>query len=418
MGTMSDLVLSDVRIWPREAGGEAVDVVIRDGRISGLRPHVLGALSEPFDAALEVFDGTGGVVVPAFADAHAHLDSTRLGLPFRPHTAAPGLSGLIENDRVNWRAAGASVAERATMTLAATIAAGTTLVRSHAQVDRDAGLERLEGVLAARDAHADRCRVQVVAFPQSGILRDRGTAELLDAALTSGADLVGGIDPCAFDRDPVRHLDAVFGLAERRQVGVDLHLHEAGELGAFTIELIAERTAAVSMRGRVTISHAFALSTVDAARQAALVELLAANDIAVTTVAPGNREPLPLAQLRAAGVRVGLGQDGIRDYWSPYGNGDMLDRAWQLAFRSGLRDDTLIEGCVDLASRGGHACIDGHPWPSAGVPDDPVSGLAVGAPAELIVVPADTVTSAVMDRPSDRIVVHAGRVVARGGALV
>ena len=122
------------------------------------------------------------------------------------------------------------------------------------------------------------------------------------------------------------HLDVVFGLAERHGVGVDIHLHEAGELGAFTIELIAERTAALGMQGRVTISHAFALVSVDADRHAALVELLAEHDIAVTTVAPGNREPLPLEALRAAGVRLGLGQDGIRDYWSPYGNGDMLER--------------------------------------------------------------------------------------------
>jgi len=134
----------------------------------------------------------------------------------------------------------------------------------------------------------------------------RAPTRSFDAAIREGADLVGGIDPCAFDRDPVRHLDAVFGLAERHQVGVDLHLHESGELGAFTVELIAERVAALGMHGRVTVSHAFVLSSVDAARQEALIELLSEFDIAVTTVAPGTREPLPLAALQAAGVRVGL----------------------------------------------------------------------------------------------------------------
>ena len=93
--------------------------------------------------------------------------------------------------------------------------------------------------------------------------------------MRAGADLVGGLDPCAFDRDPVAHLDVVFGIAERHGVGVDIHLHETGELGAFTFELIAERTAALGMQGLVTISHAFALGTVDASRQAALIELLA-----------------------------------------------------------------------------------------------------------------------------------------------
>jgi cytosine/adenosine deaminase-related metal-dependent hydrolase len=267
-------------------------------------------------------------------------------------------------------------------------------------------------------AHADRCRVEVVAFPQSGIVRDPGTADLLGAAIAAGANLIGGIDPCGLDRDPVEHLDIVFALAERHQVGIDIHLHEASDLGAFSFELIAERTAALSMQGKVTVSHAFALSSVPAARQQQLIELLAINDIALTTVAPGNTEPLPLQALRAAGVRVGLGQDGIRDYWSPYGNGDMLERAWQLAFRAGVRKDELIEQCADVASRGGRSVVEGGTWSTANVVDDSISGLAVGAPADLVVVPADTVTAAVMDHPQQRLVIHDGRVVARDGQLV
>ncbi len=404
---MGDLLLRNVRPWPREPGLDTIDVVISDGRIA----------SGPAPAGVPVADGRGGVLLPAFADVHAHLDSTRLGLPFRPHTAEPGLAGLILNDRRNWREAGGSVEERATRTLGATIVSGATAVRSHAQVDSDCGLERLEGVLAAREAHAERADVQVVAFPQSGILRDPGTADLLDAAVRAGADLVGGLDPCAFDRDPVGHLDVVFGIAHRHGVGVDIHLHETGELGAFTIELIAERTVALGMQGSVTISHAFALGSVDASRQAALIELLATADIALTTVAPGNREPLPLEALRAGGVRVGLGQDGIRDYWSPYGNGDILERTWQLAFRNGFRHDDLVEMCVDVVSRGGRAIIGATGWSSEAIMDDTVTGLAPGAPADLVVVAADTVTAAVMDHPPRTLVIRGGDVIARDGRL-
>ena len=259
--------------------------------------------------------------------------------------------------------------------------------------------------------------MQVIAFPQSGIVRDRGTADLLDAAVRSGADIVGGLDPCAYDRDPVAHLDVVFGIAERHGVGVDIHLHEIGELGAFTFELIAERTAALGMQGLVTISHAFALGSVDASRQAALIELLASEDIALATVAPGNREPLPLLALRDAGVRVGLGQDGIRDYWSPYGNGDMLERSWQLAFRNGFRGDDLVELCVDVASRGGRAIVDASPWSRAAITDDDLTGLAPGARADLVVVAADTVCAAVMDHPPRTLVIRGGEVIARDGEL-
>jgi len=405
--SVGDLLLRDVRPWPREPGPDLVDVVIRGGRIT----------SDPAPVDVPVADGQGGVLLPAFADVHAHLDSTRLGLPFRPHTAGPGLEGLIRNDRENWRSAGGSVQERAIRALGATIASGATAVRSHAQVDTDSGLERLEAVLAAREAHAARADVQVVAFPQSGIHRDPGTAELLDAGVRAGADLVGGLDPCAFDRDPVAPLDVVFGIAERHGVGVDIHLHEVGELGAFTVELIAERTRALGMQRAVTISHAFALGTVDAGRQAALIELLATAQIALTTVAPGNREPLPLEALRAGGVRVGLGQDGIRDFWSPYGNGDMLERAWQLALRNGFRHDDLVELCVDTASRGGRAILGAATWSPAAITADTVSGLAPGAPADLVVVAADTVTASVMDHPPRTLVIRGGEVIARDGQL-
>ncbi|MFP5334431.1 MAG: N-isopropylammelide isopropylaminohydrolase, partial [Actinomycetes bacterium] len=224
----ADLLLRDVRPWPREPGGDAVDVLVSGGIVAALGRGLAAPEGTP------EADGRGGVLLPALADVHAHLDSTRLGLPFRPHTAAPGLAGLVENDRASWRSAEKPVRERATYTLGRTIASGATRVRSHAQVDSDSGLERLEGVLAAREAHRDRAHVEVVAFPQAGILRDAGTADLLEQALLSGADLVGGLDPCAFDRDPVRHLDVVFGVAERHGRGVDIHLHEPGELGAFT----------------------------------------------------------------------------------------------------------------------------------------------------------------------------------------
>ncbi|WP_344871357.1 amidohydrolase [Allokutzneria multivorans] len=395
-----DLLIRSVRPWPHTAGGPETDVLCQGGSIAAIQPGI------PAPDGVAVVDGRGGVLLPAFADAHAHLDSTRLGLPFREHTAGPGLAGLIDNDRAHWRSAEKSVAERATHTLGRTIAAGATLVRSHAQVDTDSGLERLEGVLAAKEAHSARAAVQVVAFPQCGILRDPGTQDLLDQALRAGADIVGGIDPAGYDRDPVRHLDIVFGLAERHQRGVDVHLHDAGELGAFEIELICERTAALGMAGRVTISHAFALSTVDSDRQVALIDLLASNDVAVTTVAGGRANPLPLRRLRRAGVRIGLGQDGIRDYWSPYGNADMLDRAWQLAYRNGFRADDEIEMCVDIASRGGaHALgVDRH-------------RMIEGDSADLVVVPGDSVAAAVMDRGVRTLVVRAGVLVAANGEL-
>jgi cytosine deaminase len=124
----------------------------------------------------------------------------------------------------------------------------------------------------------------------------------------------------------------------------------------------------------------------------------------MATITPAGA-PLPLQQLAAAGVRVGLGR-----------NADMLDRSWQLAFTSKFRADELIEHCVAVATIGGSSVIDPHALRLASVADRP--GLAAGDPAELVLVEGDTVAAAVMDRLPGRTVIHSGRVVADGLQLV
>jgi len=399
-------LLHDVRPW----GGEARDVLVDATGILAITPVGAGE-----SAGAAVVDGRGGVLVPSFSDVHVHLDSTRLGLPFRPRTGEEGRWGRIMNDRAHWRSAEASVAERATSTLATMIAKGATRVRSHAQVDADSGLEKFEGVLAAREAHRERSDVEIVVFPQVGVFVEPGVVELLDEALSLGGDLLGGIDPCEIDRDPVRHLDAVFALAEKHGVGLDIHLHERGALGLFSMDLIAERIEALGLQGRVSISHAFALASPDRG-VAAAIERLASLDVALTTIAPGHGAELPLLDLLAAGVRVGLGMDGQRDYWSPWGTGDMLERTFLLAHGQGFDDDVDIEHALTVATWGGATVIDPSLRRLGGVADRP--GLAVGDPSELVVLRGDTPTAAVMDRDPARLVVHRGAVVASGGALV
>ena len=89
-------------------------------------------------------------------------------------------------------------------------------------------LKNLHTILAVRERFRDLVSIQIVAFPQSGVIRSPGTAELLDAAIAEGADLVGGLDPLGIDRDLDGHLDAIFGVASKRGVGIDIHLHDGG----------------------------------------------------------------------------------------------------------------------------------------------------------------------------------------------
>lgn len=404
---MATSVIINARPW----GGAPTDFKLVDGRIFEIRPHNPDA-----SPTSTVIPGRGRLLLPAFTDAHVHLDSNRLGLPFRPHTGQPGIWNMVLNDRENARHAERSVDERANHALELAITRGATRIRSYAQIDADCGLERFEAVLKAREANAGRCSVQIIAFPQAGFLRESGAAELVEQALQAGADVVGGIDPCMLDRDPVRHLDILFGLAEKYQVPIDVHLHEPGELGVWSTDLILERARALGMRGKVCLSHGYGLGGVSEATTGRLIEGFAELDVAMTTVAPSLSSMLPLERLTDAGVRVGLGQDGQRDYWSPYGNADMLDRTWQLAFTNNYRADELIEACVAVATVGGAAVIDPAVPRLTSMSDRP--GLTVGDPADFLLLAGETVTSAVMDRSTDRTVVHQGRVVADGLSLV
>lgn len=402
-----------VRPW-----GQALsDVHITDGKITGVEPHDPERPAATGTAGgAAVVEGRGRLLVPSFSDVHVHLDSTRIGLPFREHTGGPGVWTMMMNDRQNWRNAEVPLQERVNNTLGRMIARGTTRVRSYAQVDVDCRLERFDAVLAAKEQFRDQADVEIIAFPQAGLLLEEGTVALMEEALKAGANVMGGIDPCSLDRDPARHLDIVFGLAEKYQVPIDIHLHEPGELGVFSTDLVLERTRALGMQGKVTMSHAYQLGSVNEATTRRLIAEFAELDVSLASVAPSVSGQLPIPMLTEAGVRLGLGEDGQRDYWSPYGNTDMLDRTWQLAFTHGFRRDELIEHCLAIATVGGASVLDPSATRLKGTAHRP--GVEAGDPAELLLLDGETVASAVMDRGTDRTVIHRGNVVADGLRLL
>lgn len=126
----------------------------------------------------------------------------------------------------------------------------------------------------------------------------------MEEALKAGANVMGGIDPCTLDRDPARHLDIVFGLAEKYQVPIDIHLHEPGELGVFSTDLVLERTRALGMQGKVTMSHAYQLGSVNEATTRRLIDAFAELDVSLASVAPAaaGQLPIPLLTGPASGL--------------------------------------------------------------------------------------------------------------------
>jgi cytosine deaminase len=394
---MSGLLLRGARPWGFDG---PADVLVREGAIERIEPGI-----DPGDA--DVLDVADRLILPGLVEAHCHLDKTLYGGPWVPHSAGDALADRIANDRRRRGELGIPSVDRIVALLERMVASGTSHVRSHTDIDPEVGLRGVEAVRDAVQRLGGRVAVQQVAFPQHGLLSNPGTAELLEEALRQGVETIGGIDPAGMDRDPVRHLDVVFDLAARYQAGIDIHLHDGGSLGAWELELIADRTREAGLGGRVTVSHAYGFGQADPSAQAGLIERLAEAGVTLLTAAVYSFPVPPIKRLRAAGVNVACGHDGICDLWGPYGSGDMLERAMHVAYRSTFRRDEDIELALEAATYGGARALGLERY-----------GLAPGAPADLVVVPARTAAEAVVTRPVRELVLKDGEIVTRDGRIV
>lgn len=396
---MTDTLFTNAKL----ADGTLNDIAVSAGRVTAITPAGSGA------SAAGTVDIAGAMLVPSFVEGHIHLDTSFYGDKWIPHR--PCTNGFDVHERVAFQAqnmaAAAPMDKRARDQLDLCIANGSVQMRSHVMVDGSVGLNSLETILEVRENYKDIIDIQLVAFPQSGILKSPGTPELLDEAIGMGADLVGGLDPLSFDRDVKGHLDVIFGIAEKRGVDIDIHLHDAGTMGAMTIEEICARTTALGMQGRVAVSHAYGLGDLglDAARK--IADLIARSGVSIMTNAPGNHNFPPVALLRAAGVTVFSGSDNIRDSWWPFGDGDMLRRAEIIAYRSGFFTDPELAAAFEVVTSGGAKALrlDGY-------------GIGVGAKADFVTLAAEHVPEAVVAIPKPRRVFKGGRLVAENGAVI
>lgn len=383
----------------RPLGAAAVDMVLDQGQIEAVVP----AGSAPAQLPL-LLDGQGQLLLPALVESHVHFDKTLWGIPWRPNTAGPTRNDRIANEQRLLPGIDVPIAERAGPLIEHCIARGSLHFRSHVDAQMAFGLRHIEAMLALRETYRHVIDLQFVAFPQAGMLISPGTSDLMRAALELGVDVVGGIDPAGIDRDPIGHLEAVFAMATRYGKGIDIHLHDPGELGRWQIERIADMTQAAGLAGRVMISHAYCLGAFPPADLAPLADRLAKLDISIMTCAPPHTTVPPVAWLRSRGVNVCSGSDGIRDAWSPMGNGDMLERAMLIALRYGWSKDDELAMAFDIVSAGGARALGIESY-----------GLAAGCRADFVLLPAENLAVAVVDRPSARTVISRGRVVARDG---
>jgi cytosine/creatinine deaminase len=344
------------------------------------------------------------LALPAFANLHAHADRSFAVTSFRPRSFADALAASAKA-----RAAFtvADVQLRATQFLERSLAHGVTRVRTHTDVDPVVGMTSMDGVLAAKAAMAGRIDVDVIAFSTSRneLSRPDAVARLKDA-IDRKPDFLGlSINSAA---DPKQALDVLLDLAEAGGLAVDLHIDEHLLADRMVAPMVVATVAARDIGRRVTFSHLCALAALEPKDAHALIDAIARAGIAVIALpetnlflqdrgelTPRRRGITLVRELLAAGVKVRFGTDNVRDWFFPFGDGDMLDTALFAAVAAGVDDETsLLAGLCD-----GRAA------------------LAPGEPADLVLVPASSIDDALARRPAGRIVFKAGRQVAGPGSV-
>ncbi|MFT7586074.1 MAG: cytosine deaminase [Cellvibrionaceae bacterium] len=387
----------------RPLGSAPIDLLVKDGYIEKMEAAILERVED-----VQIIDGQNQMIMPGLVNAHAHIDKNLIGQPWHKNQLAGAtIRDLVDYERKIQLEEGLSTRIQSKLDVEASIAAGTTHIRTHVDIDPEIGLTGFEGVLGTKEEFKDKLTMQTVAFPQRGMLIYPGTVDLLEEALKMGADAIGGLDPSTVDRDPTKHINTVFDLAERYGVEVDIHLHEPGMLGAFSVELIAERTRALGMQGKVTISHVFCLGMIDEPYLNRLIDQILENQITIMSLGSGRGDFPPLKRLNDAGVRLCTGTDGVRDTWGPYKYVDILERVKLMGYRSGFRKDEDVEMLLKVATYGGAAMMK-----------DETYGLEVGKSADFIIVPGDAPTQAVVELSPRSYVVKRGQIVAKDGVLI
>ncbi|WP_256757746.1 amidohydrolase family protein [Cohnella sp. WQ 127256] len=340
---METLLIKNVTI-----GLQRFDIQIN--QTLGIFSHIQPS-SEAKDGELSnaSWNAEGLMYLPALKDRHVHLDKHFLGEPWKSLKSFIALPEQLSFEKSHLASLPTSAGERARRLLDLLLEHGTTGIRTHVDVDPKIGVSHLEEILKVRSDYSDRMDIEIVAFPQQGLLRS-GSIPVMKEAMRAGADLIGGVDPASLDRQVEGSLQAMFELSIEFDAGIDLHLHDPGHLGLYTIDRLAELTLEAGKRGRNAVSHAYCLGQVSEAESLDIAERLKEADIEIITSVPLD-SPMPrVEQLLEAGVRVGIGCDNIRDAWSPYGDGDLLARGSRLSEKLGWRTDEQLQRIYPLIS--------------------------------------------------------------------
>ncbi|MDX7989318.1 deaminase [Xenorhabdus sp. 12] len=297
---------------------------INNGKIVALHDNKLNQGN-----SLPRYDAGGKLMLPAMRDMHIHLDKTFYGGPWRALNRPEGttIRDMIKFEQKLLLELQPYTQERAEKLIDLVQSKGTTIARSHCNIEPTSGLKNLENLQAVLARRRSGFNCEIVAFPQHGLLLSESVS-LMREAMQMGADYVGGLDPTNVDGAMEKSLDTTFQIALDYSKGVDIHLHEANPAGMAAINYMLDTVEKTpQLKGKLTISHAFALAELNEQQVDELAERMAAQGVTIASTIPIGTLHMPLKQLSDKGVFVMTGTDSVIDHWSPYGLGDMLEKA-------------------------------------------------------------------------------------------
>lgn len=401
-----DLLIRNVLI---DDDAKPTDIAIEGGRIVGIESGIRAEARQSIDAE-------GRAAIPGLLEPHLHLEKAFL------HRRMPARSGTLEEAiRITGILKGKQEREdvlaRSRQVIDMAVKNGTIAIRAHPDVDIIQGLIGVETALQLREEYRGLVDLQIVAFPQEGILKSPGTIELMEEAMKLGADVVGG---CPYNElswdDTKRHIDAVFALAQKFGAPIDMHADFADDTSDprfASATYTAEKTLAAGYQGRVSLGHVTSLAALTPDEAKPVLDLLHRADVHIVTLPAtdvylgGRRDVVnqrrgltPVRALRDAGVNVTFASNNIRNAFTPFGKADPLLIGNFLAHLAqfGTPDNqayVLRMGTHDAAR-------------AMGIGGD--YGIAVGKRASLVILDTWQVADALLDIPPRSWVIKDGRI--------
>ncbi|GBD20037.1 Cytosine deaminase [bacterium HR28] len=403
-----DLIVRRARL----RDGRLVDIGVAEGRIVAIETELVGEATETIDAA-------GRLLSPPLIEPHCHLDAALTEGLAGHNESGTLLEGIQRWAQTKPQLTVEAVKERAKRTIEWYASQGTLVIRSHVDVC-DPNFVGLRALLEVREEMRHLVDLQLVAFPQEGILSYPRGAELLEEALRMGCDVVGAIPHYETTREMgVESLRIAFELAERYDRPLDAHCDETDDDQSRFVEVMAAETIRRGLQGRVVASHTTAMGSYNNAYAFKLFGWLKRAELSIIANPPDNsilqgrfdtypkrRGMTRVKELLAFGINVAFGHDSVMDPWYPLGTGNMLHAAWlglHMAQLSGYDEIPLVWDLVTTNAAKALGILDRY-------------GIEIGKPADFVIFDAASDRDALRMLAPALWCVKGGRVVSRATA--